>query len=429
MGLCLHERMTAINKLFVELEATSSRTEKEALVKHARASDPLLKDDLDFCFEVLSGKHKIGVTLPEGSLHDSDDKEQLNISIRELCKPLLENNKFDDETLYQLFVQFKRYLWFLSPLFNRVWRIGINRSQLKKDAISPMLAKRYEPNKVYDENTFYLTEKLDGNRCIARYHFDIKAWKFYSRSNKDLKISFDMGDLNKDYIYDGEILSRDQIEHPSQENFNKLSGVLNSKYKNKDDLVYMIFDITNSELPYCKRSPILRAHNSNVSNNVRILPLLEVVTEPKELNNVVKRNLDEVVSRGGEGIMINLGSKNYVHKRTDYLLKVKNVYTMDMRVLSIEMGTGKYEGLVGSLICECHDNDNNCVYTCSVGSGLNDYQRQYWALNPNKIIGKIVEVAYFSTSQSDNSRGTHYYSLRFPRFKGVRDDKKEESVY
>ena len=210
MGLCLYERMTAINKLFVELEATSSRTEKEALVKHARASDPLLNDDLDFCFEVLSGKHKIGVTLPEGSLHDSDDKEQLNISIRELCKPLLENNKFDDETLYQLFVQFKRYMWFLSPLFNQVWRIGINRSQLKKDVISPMLAKRYEPNKVYDENTFYLTEKLDGNRCIARYHFDIKAWKFYSRSNKDLKISFDMSDLNKDYIYDGEILSREQ---------------------------------------------------------------------------------------------------------------------------------------------------------------------------------------------------------------------------
>ena len=159
-----------------------------------------------------------------------------------------------------------------------------------------MLAKRYEPNKVYDENTFYLTEKLDGNRCIARYHFDIKAWKFYSRSNKDLKISFDMGDLNKDYIYDGEILSRDQIEHPSQENFNKLSGVLNSKYKNKDDLVYMIFDITNSELPYCKRSPILRAHNSNVSNNVRILPLLEVVTESKELNNVVKNMITQKIS-------------------------------------------------------------------------------------------------------------------------------------
>ena len=47
MGLCLYERMTAINKLFVELEATSSRTEKEALVKHARASDPLLKDEND----------------------------------------------------------------------------------------------------------------------------------------------------------------------------------------------------------------------------------------------------------------------------------------------------------------------------------------------------------------------------------------------
>ena len=93
-------------------------------------------------------------------------------------------------------------------------------------------------------------------------------------------------------------------------------------------------------------------------------------------------------------------------------------------------GTGKNEGIVGSLYCEAYDQATGRKYQCNVGTGISDEQRRYWANNPSKIIGKIIEVEYFSASQDEYSRslGTKVFSLRFPRLKRVRMDKEDTSV-
>ena len=138
--------------------------------------------------------------------------------------------------------------------------------------------------------------------------------------------------------------------------------------------------------------------------------------------------LAAVTDIGGEGIMINLGDRTYQHKRTDGLLKMKKVQTMDMLVINTEYGSGKYEGQVGALLCQITTDDGK-VISCNVGTGLSDEQRLDWAIHPENIVGKIVEIGYFSLSQSSDARGSRFYSLRFPRLKGVRNDKSETSVY
>ena len=60
--------------------------------------------------------------------------------------------------------------------------------------------------------------------------------------------------------------------------------------------------------------------------------------------------------------------------------------------------------------------------------GLSDEQRELWAMDPSLIVGKIIEVGYFSMSQNANLNGTKYYSLRFPRLKQVRYDKEVTSI-
>ena len=44
--------------------------------------------------------------------------------------------------------------------------------------------------------------------------------------------------------------------------------------------------------------------------------------------------------------------------------------------------------------------------------GLSDEQRELWAMDPSLIVGKIIEVGYFSMSQNANLNGTKYYSFK-----------------
>ena len=122
--------------------------------------------------------------------------------------------------------------------------------------------------------------------------------------------------------------------------------------------------------------------------------------------------------------MINTGFGKYQHQRTDDLLKYKNVQTMDMKVIDWEYGNGKYEFSLGYLICYGKA-PNGKEISCRVGTGISDAQRSTWSGNPELIVGKIVEVAYFDISHNN----TGVYSLRFPRLKGVREDKTEVSPY
>ena len=127
--------------------------------------------------------------------------------------------------------------------------------------------------------------------------------------------------------------------------------------------------------------------------------------------------------------MINLASATYLHKRTDQILKLKKVYTMDMKVYDISYGEGKYEGMIGALEAVAKTDDGKTII-CSVGTGLSDEQREEWSIDTSRIMGKTIEVSYFSLSQTKQDReyGTNIYSLRFPRLKRVRDDKDETST-
>lgn len=416
------QRMSKLQKLFTQLENTPGRIDKENLVNKFCKDNPDLADDLTYCLEVLTGQHKLGYTMPMTVTEEKLSGPEKDL--RTFCAPLYKYTKAAVDQCEILHV-FKGYTWFLSPLFNCRWRLGINKSLLAKDdKIAPMLAKKFDPNNIPDADWYYLTQKLDGNRCCAYFDREHQKWVFVARSGKLLKVDFDMSSANKMFVFDGEILSREQILNPSQENFNKLSGIVNSINGDKSSLVYMIFDI-KEDLDYKSRRQILDCMIID-SENVHILPVLDVCTK-EELPEKSSQWLDRITSTGGEGIMINLDNRKYERKRTDALLKYKKVFTMDMEVYDLVMGTGKNDGLVGSLRCRAYDKITGVTYDCCVGTGIEDYLREWWAVHPDDILNRIVEVAYFSTSKAED-RDDRLLSLRFPRFIRVRDDKETTSV-
>lgn len=437
--MTLDDRVKALNIIFYDLQETSSLNMKRAIVDQIPYE---LKEDFEFILECLAGKHVFGYSWPNGLSNDYCPEGILQFTVKDALVHLLTPRNTHDLSLFNIMNYCKVFgPWqeFFASIVDRTLKLGIGKSLLPKDGLSVMLAKKYEGKIKDDKVGYFITEKLDGNRCVA--HFDGIKWVFTSRNGKPMHVEFDMAGLPKEYVYDGEILSPQQVKLSNaifdniyfgkpiekiKTSFNQTSGLINRHDKNKE-LVYNIFDIMYDDASYIDRRNVLTSIPArNLSNNVRILPVL-TYTEKDKLFDHANQLMDVVVKAGGEGVMINLASAKYQHKRTDGLLKFKPVYSMDMKVVDIEYGKGKYELCVGALICEAIF-EGKCI-RCRVGTGLSDDQRNLWADYPDEIIGRIVEIGYFAISQDSENFGTNTYSLRFPRFVKIRTDKDNVSVY
>lgn len=440
--MTLTERCLYLEDVFDMLQATNSSILKRQIVDDIK---PECKEDFEYIVEVLTGKHVYGYSYWPCT-GDGDVRSENN-TIKEVLQFLQEPMKQHDLSIANIARYVKQtgpWSLFLEPIVNRTLKIGIGKSILPKDGMAPMLAKKYEGKIKFDASGYVITEKLDGNRCVASY--ENNQWVFRSRNGKLMHVNFDMGDLPKEFVYDGEVMSVEQTKASIQlhqnlaaavpysgiilykNDFNGTSGLINRHTLNKN-LVYNIFDIMVDDVPYVDRRYELCkiAQEEKYGDDIRILPAIAHINH-NDLEESSAFYLHHITNMGGEGLMINTASGIYNHKRTDNLLKLKKVQTIDMKVIDFDWGTGKYECMVGALKAQCVTDDGKII-SCDIGTGLSDEQRYEWAIDSSKIIGKIVEVAYFSLSQTSAQKGSNVYSLRFPRLKSVRKDKVETSEY
>ncbi len=437
----LHNSILHIEHLFEEMHGVNASNWQKFRVISFKEAHPDLVDDLNFCFEVLAGKHKLGFTLYDATLNSyykymADDF----ISIKDIYNWLVKitaNDKSDD-TIYTVCSALpEEYRDFIIKLFNREYRLGYSNRKNMVTNLHCMLAKSYPAGLNSFPEEYYIQEKLNGNRCIAWYDFDNDKWRFTSRSQKEKFYPFDMSQCDPDLVYDGEVMSRNAM---GNRDFAKTSGLANSKYLDKSELVYIIYDILDENLSYEKRWTILSAmlhtvptydgdrfefSDTQLTSNVAILPpLAKILVYPNpEFNVQLDLLLDKITDAGGEGVMLRRPLAPYHHSsgsgdRKNYLLKYKKLKTCDLRITGWNEGKGKYEGMIGSFICE------DDAHTVRVNvAGIDDDTR---ASDPNLWIGKIIEIAYFEGSQSKTKTTA---SLQFPRYKRVRFDKTETSLY
>lgn len=432
----LRNRIHYLQFICESLQDTTSLLIKQQIVDDI---EPDCRDDFNFIVEILAGKHKLGYSYYRRESLDIMPPAVLQQSFKDYLQPLWEPLKHHDLSVKSIEIAMQKVRWatqFVASIVNRTLRLGIGPSLLPKDGLSAMLAKKYEGKIKSDDTGYFITEKLDGNRCIASY--DGSKWNFTSRNGKPMNVNFDMGNLPTDRVYDGEVLSTAQTEyskaiargvfieqHGGTSAFQNTSGLINRKGEKKG-LVYNIFDIMYDGIPYFERRQELELIGKAGlnSNDLRILPVLKRYNTASDMRDGIEQLLVDVTCAGAEGLMINTGFGKYQHKRTDDLLKYKAVQTMDMKVIDWEYGNGKYASSLGYLQC-VGKTPNGKDISCRVGTGISDYERDLWVLEPNKIVGKIVEIAYFSISHNN----TGVYSLRFPRLKQIRHDKTEVSPY
>lgn len=411
----LTDRLSTIETLFEEMDGCQASNWQKGLIEKFRKDNPELNEDLDFCFEVLAGKHKLGYTMVEGEGFNWKEEFQTK-TIKEFYQLFITTDR-SQENLEELF-ELPPFLYasFWAKLCNREYRLGYSNKAAMVTNNSPMLAKKWTEERWRFKQShpyIFIQEKYDGNRSV---------WEkgvFMSRRGKVQRLDFDMKEFVGDhpgFTFDGEVITQ-------RGDFNAASGAINSKYGSKDSLVYVIYDIIDPKLPYFVRKDMLDKFKD--TQKVKVAPIL---AEGRYGIDITDKDIDallgKMVADGAEGIMIRIGDANYENKRTHNLLKYKLVQSMDMLCTDFVPGTGKYEGMIGSLKVSIRTRDGKHIVTY-VGTGLKDYER---SLNPSHFIGKIVEVEYFEVCKNKDGE-EDLYSLRFPRFKGIRYDKTTTSEY
>lgn len=177
-----------------------------------------------------------------------------------------------------------------------------------------------------------------------------------------------------------------------------------------DVIPYSTFLYGSGKVEYNQRFEILMQlfPRENEEVNIRIKVSHTWVLETEEL---AKELFEMCLGNGEEGIIL----KNFVgvweNKRSKHLVKMKAEHDADLLVVGWQEGSGKYEGLLGSLECE-----TSCgKLKVNVGSGFTDSQRKEYT--QEKMIGCIIEVKYneLITEKKKNSS-----SLFLPIFTRVR---------
>jgi len=167
------------------------------------------------------------------------------------------------------------------------------------------------------------------------------------------------------------------------------------------------------DIPYFDRVAVLEERMEGIYN-VQEKHLISIL-ETKTVGNYAdcEEIFNEALAEGEEGIIVKNGDSPWENKRSKYQVKMKAELEADLLVEGFLEGSGKYEGLVGSLSCTTKDGS----LKVNVGSGLSDEDRKK---DPAEYIGKIISVKYNEKIKDKNSE---HWSLFLPIFQELRLDK------
>lgn len=287
-----------------------------------------------------------------------------------------------------------------------------------------MLASQYE-QKLVDKIQWpaYVQLKLDGMRFNAVVRDN--QVEFKSRNGKTIDL---LGNLEKEFIelangmdvvFDGELLVADEDGHPL--NRQTGNGILNKALKGTispkeasmviatlwDHIPYMYFVSGECPTPYKERFAKFK-WGIDFPKKIQLVP------------NFIVENIDEAQAKfkeyydiGEEGIILKDIHAPWEDKRSKSLIKFKGELECDLKIVDVEDGTGKYEGLLGALVCESEDG----VIKVKVGSGFNDEDRA--KIKKQDVLGKVVAIKYNARIRSKHE----VESLFLPIFVEIREDK------
>ena len=99
--------------------------------------------------------------------------------------------------------------------------------------------------------------------------------------------------------------------------------------------------------------------------------------------------LDEIVTKGGEGLMLHRADSLYHSGRSDDLLKLKPWQDAEATVVEILPGKGKFSGMMGSLLVT-----DESGLRFRIGTGFSNKERR----NP-PAVGTVITYKFTGTTK------------------------------
>lgn len=419
-----------------EITSSNSRLHKQAVLKKY-ADDYLIRRYLQIAFDPyrvygISTK-KLHANVPP---HVTADIELF--SLLELFEYLEKHNTgtFVEILLCQnlldgVAVVDRECAELLEKLICKDLSIGCDTKTINKEIpglipeFNVQLANKYfDKPAIVEGKKFAITTKIDGGRIIALKENDQVS--FFTRAGQKYEGLVDLEDemsrlMPDNWCLDGEITLLVRGNLSSKEAYKETMKIVRTKDKEKHGIKMQVFDCMPVEdfkqqqcdMPYKRRRRVLEAL-FDVTNfrYFELLPKLYVGEDTSKITEI----LEEEIANGEEGIMINLWEAPYEFKRTNSLLKVKKMQTMDLEIVGFEEGEGRLAGTLGAILVR-YKNDN----VVKVGSGFSDELRKEIWSSRDAHLGAICSVRYFE--ETTNAEGG--MSLRFPIFEDFRYDKLE----
>ena len=277
----------------------------------------------------------------------------------------------------------------------------------------------------FKEDSWYVSRKLDGVRCIA-YIDESGEPKFFSRAGKEFDTLGKVAEQLKKHglrkiVLDGEIC---MVDENGDEDF---QGII-KEIKRKDHTIltpkFLVFDILHQDEFDNKESDRIFSERQEelelLFNTYDFEGFIEQVDQfYVENEEDLQDHMDTAVQFGWEGLMLRKDAP-YQGKRSSDIMKVKKFHDAEYVVIETENAVNRVivegreveEEMLRNVVIEHRGN------RVQVGSGFSQEQKRYYYQHPEEIIGKTITVQYFETTV--NERGQE--SLRFPVIKAIYDN-------
>ena len=274
-----------------------------------------------------------------------------------------------------------------------------------------------------------VTLKLDGYRYkVVKQDNDINIYTSSGKLDNNLVEIIEEAKSLPNGVYDGEMIAHGDFKD-STARFNATTKILgkDGEKKNIDFICFdyiedinAFFNYEEYKVPrYERLIDLYKTLNNLDLKYIQLVPIyMNNVLVEEETVDIIMNMYEKAIAQGEEGLVIDIADASYVRAKGTSMFKLKPEISGDFKVIDVVEGKGKDAGRLGAFIIEYKDN------LVHVGSGLTDAIREEVWTDPNKYIGKLIEVVYFGETKDEK---TGLLSIRLPRFKRFRHDKNDVS--